>query len=164
MGRKSEFDNAVNQLQDELREKIKNDKSSEGETSEIKTSTDNQSQLSPREVSEVKELCGKFIAYTYNEFADGLNYEGFRLSEDEKAINSVLMTYIILYYLPRIDLGKWSLYIFIAFNIIMIGMKTGKYVAYTKKLKKEKSEKSTEDKSDKELKNKKVITKDNDIE
>jgi hypothetical protein len=55
----------------------------------------------------------------------------FSLSDKEKEINEMLGYMVLIYYLPEIDLGKVALYLFIIYNISLLGLKG--YKVYTKR-------------------------------
>ncbi len=80
----------------------------------------------------------------YNKAKDLTGFDKFALSPDEEELNGILITYIAIYYLPQIDLGKFCLVVFIILNVALLVEKTVIYADYKKKQKK--TEVKTEDK------------------
>jgi len=85
----------------------------------------------------------------YDKASEITGYDGFALSQKEKDLNGMLLTYIVMFYLPSVDLGKFALWCFIILNIALLVEKTVVYVDYKKKLEKETKSK---DKADEEKK------------
>lgn len=68
----------------------------------------------------------------YNKAQEITGYPGFALSQDEEELNGILMTYIVIYHLPNIDMGKFCLWAFIILNTALLIEKTIVYVDYKK--------------------------------
>lgn len=92
----------------------------------------------------------KLSRLPYNKAKEITGYDGFALSPDEEELNGILMVYIVMYYMPEIDLGKFALYAFVILNIGLLVEKTIVYDDYKKKQEEAKKPKEIEDKTEKE--------------
>lgn len=81
----------------------------------------------------------------YDKASEITGYKGFELSQKEKDLNGMLLTYIVMFYLPGVDLGKFALWCFIILNVALLIEKTVVYVDYKKKLDEAKKPKGEND-------------------
>ena len=84
----------------------------------------------------IEKICTRLSRMPYNKARDITKFDGFALSPDEEELNGILMTYIVIYYLPQIDLGKFCLWVFIILNIALLVEKTWVYADFKNKQKK----------------------------
>lgn len=124
----------------------------EREANEARGKAGSQDGIDNSEKQSIERIFTKLAKMPYNKAKDLTHYDGFALSPDEEDLNGILMTYIVIYYLPNIDLGKFCLWAFVILNVALLIEKTVVYVDYKKKLEKEKEPKEIEDKTDGEKK------------
>jgi hypothetical protein len=120
----------------------------EQEASKAREQAGSQEGIDSSEKQSIERIFTKLAKMPYNKAKELTHYDGFALSADEEDLNGILMTYIVLYYLPNIDLGKFCLWAFVILNVALLIEKTVVYVDYKKKLEKEQEPKKIEDKTD----------------
>lgn len=91
-------------------------------------------QPKPGDLEKMSEILGELIVYPYDWASKSSGYPGFKLDPTEKKIDTWLSSLVITYYLPNIDIGKWSLILLIIFNVGMVGLKLAEYKAYRDKI------------------------------
>lgn len=84
--------------------------------------------------NDIERLASRLIAFPYEKLARATGYDPWRLDPDESVINGILVKNVVIYYLPFINLGKLSFWVFIGFNVVIIAMKTIEYRSFVKKL------------------------------
>ena len=96
------------------------------------------------EQQSIEKIFTRLSRLPYNKAKDLTGFDRFALTPDEEELNGVLLTYIVIYYLPDLDLGKFCLWAFVILNVALLIEKTIVYADYKKKQKK--IEVKTEDK------------------
>lgn len=129
MNEYNDYDNIINDLKNNIKDNIEIDNEKEKVNE-----------------NDLKEFA-KIINYPYDLLANNIDSE-FSLSDNEKIINEQLTYLVLIYYLPYINLGKFSLIALILFNISLLSIKTIKVIEKKRK----KSEPEPEPKPEPETK------------